>query len=287
MKVSVENLQVLFERYHQTLLNIYLFGDILVKGRVFKSGDAIRKDDVVYFKNCNVSKIEILCQEKIYTILSEEFPAEYRKPSGAVNYLQMDKHLENLQNVNLQSRRKRFLYVIGDYYGIDHSNGKRIIALTHNEKMDYRKWSSMRRYIDKEQKFPYRNSESAIILFVNMTPDAEGNYVERFKKNTDMVAALVTRKKDSNITISPDFVPTEDVITVNNPAQLFDVYRESDARLIIIGETLSDSYRESLLKVKQFDKYVRIMVVPSIDTKNLNHFLTQVKLVYNSNRWEL
>ncbi|MCU0845993.1 MAG: hypothetical protein MUC76_13835, partial [Spirochaetes bacterium] len=83
----------------------------------------------------------------------------------------------------------------------------------------------------------------------------------------------------------PDFIPAEDTISVNDPDNLLDVYRGTNARLIIIGETISDSYKRSLLQVKQYDKFVRMMVVPNINPGDIDHFLKQVKMVYNSDRW--
>jgi len=286
MKVPADKLLHLFKTHKNAVSGVYLFGDVVIKGKHFRSGDSLREEDLRFMVEKNYGEVEILYRDKIYSLLWEEFPGEFRKPYRTMDYISMDRHLETLQSISMQTRRKRNTLVVGDFYGYDSASGKRIIAATHGEMMDYKKWTSMRRSIDKDQHFSYRNSECAIILFVNMTPDADGNYVERFKKNMDLVAAMVTPKRDMNVIIAPDFIPTEDVVSVNDPGRLLDVYRETSARLIIIGESLSESYRDSLLKVKQYDKYVRIMVVPSIDTTNLNHFLSQVKLVYNSNRWE-
>ena len=62
---------------------------------------------------------------------------------------------------------------------------------------------------------------------------------------------------------------------------------EYEAKLIIIGEVLNKSYKDALISVKRYDKYVRMMVIPQIDHTNLDHFFKQVSLVYNSNRWEI
>jgi hypothetical protein len=174
---------------------------------------------------------------------------------------------------------------VGDVYSIDPVSGRRVILFGHNDVLDYRIWNEKKRQVNKEQKFNFRSSECGIILFVNMKPDAETSYVERFRKNTDLVTSIVTRKKDSRVEISPDFIPAEDTISVNDPDNLLNVYMNSNARLIIIGETITEPYKRSLLQVKQYDRFVRMMVVPHINPGEIDHFLMQVKMVYNSDRW--
>jgi pentose-5-phosphate-3-epimerase len=96
---------------------------------------------------------------------------------------------------------------------------------------------------------------------------------------------MVSNRTDYAREIAPDFIPTEDIISVTDPTNLLETYIESNARLIIIGENINESYKQALIKVKRFDKFVRMMVVPSIDHSNLDHFFKQMALVYNSDRW--
>ncbi len=285
MKVELEKLRHLWNNYNEYFLECIYVQDQLVGGKKFRAGEVMRAVDLSFFERNSLCAVDLLYTEKLYSLLSGEFPADFRKPYGQMAFLNMDRHLETLSNISNLTRRRRFLYVIGDVYGSDPVNGKRIILVTHNEELDYRRWNEMKRFINKDEKITYRNSENGIILLVNMKPDADTTYLERFKKNADLVTAIVTRKKDSKVEISPDFIPTEDAHSVNDPDHLLEEYKRTGARLIIIGENITEAYKRALLDVKQYDRFVRMMVVPFINPDEIEHFLMQVKLVYNSDRW--
>jgi hypothetical protein len=285
MKVGLDRLQRLWNNYNEYFLECFYVQDMLVGGKKFRAGETVRAVDLSFFERNGQQSVDILFAEKIYGFLSGEFPAEFRKPYGQMSFIGMDRHLENLNNVSNLARRRRFLYVVGDIYGSDPVNGRRIVLCSHNEELDYKRWNEMKRFINKDEKISYRNSENGIILLVNMKPDADSPFMERFKKNADLVTAIVTRKKESKVEIAPDFLPTEDTHSVNDPSLLLEEYKKTGARLIIIGENITDSYRRALIDLKQYDRFVRMMVVPFINPREIEHFLLQVKMVYNSDRW--
>lgn len=286
MKVPIQKLIALRNAYNINFnLSCLYFENFVAKGKRFYIGDDITISDLQYLENYNYENVEVAFSEKFYNVLSNEFPFEYRKPLGLMDFMEMDRRLELLEKVSSVSKRKRFLYVVGDICGVDPNTSKKIILASHNDVLDYKKWNVMKRYVSKNQKFFYRNSEIGIILFVNLMPGAEGDFINRFRKNTDLVTAIVSTKKDFQVEIAPDFIPTEDVNSVNDPDKLLETYKKTNSRLIIIGENISESYRKALLEVKQYDKFVRMMIVPSIDLRDVAHFLLQVKLVYNADRW--
>ncbi len=285
MRVSLDKLKLLWQNYNVDFLHCRYFDDFRLDGRRFSSFEEIVEGDLIFFEENNFREIEVQFNEKFYSILSHEFPLEYRRPYGSFDFITMDRHLDVLNSVSTLSKRKRFLYVIGDIYGTDSITGRPTIMLRHNDPLDYKKWNEIKRFVVKDQKFYYRNSEYAILIFINMRPDAETAFIERFRKNADLAAAIVTRKRDCNIEIAPDFLPEHDTISVTNPTELLKVYIESHARLIIIGENILETYKRSLIAVKQYDKFARMMVVPEINPRAIDHFLTQVRLVYNSDRW--
>jgi hypothetical protein len=256
-----------------------------VKGKTYNESDQLFIDDIYRFEQVGLETIEIKYDEIVYSMLSTLYPAEYRVPYASADFITIDRKLETLDRVSTLTKRKRYLICIGDIYSYDQHTGKRITVFKHNEVIDYKKWNQVKRLVDKNKRIYYRNSENGIIIFVNLQPHADSSYIERFKKNTDLVSAIVARKKDCKIEISPDFLPTEDVYTVNDPKDLLKFYQQSNARLIIIGETLNDEYRRALLQVREYDKFARMMVVPLIDLRNIDHFLLQVKMVYNADRW--
>lgn len=284
MRIPIDKIKHLLDKYGNEISLRYL-KEIPLQVRTFKADEYINLDDIPHLARAGHKELEIVYTETLYDYLKMEYPSEFRKPYGWIDFISIDRHLEVLEKINVLSKRKRFLSIVGDVYGVDHRTGGRIVVLNHDETLDYRKWNDLKRYIHRDQKFFYRNSENAIILLVNLKSDADGNFIDRFKKNTELITAIVSRKKGSIIGIAPDFLPTEDVVSVTDPDKLLGEYIKSNARLIIIGETLTEGYKKSLLQVRQYDKYVRMMVVPFIDPKSVEHFLMQVKLVYNSDRW--
>ncbi len=283
MKVPINTLRLLFEKYHETL-NVKFLYDLTVKGHSFLSKDLVLEDHLRYLAGYDVKEIDVFFDYHFYEHIASEFPVQYRRPYGSLNFLDMDRHLEILKDVNNASRRKRYIHIIDEIYTTD-SSGKTVPLIQYNEALDYRKWNNIKRDISKHRVISYRNSEVPVILFMDLTMKSKNEYVEHFKRNIDLVSTMVSEKTYKNIVIAPDFIPTEDVISVTDPAQLLEEYIRHNARLIIIGEKLNDSFKDSLLEVKQYDKFVRMLVIPSLDSDDIDDFLHQVKLVYNSERW--
>ncbi len=284
MKVKVRQLIDVKDQHPQFSCRVLL--DVTVKGRKYRNNQELYKDDLVFMDRAGQDSLEIIYDEIVYSYLSTTFPVEFRIPYSSMEFYDIDRHLEELDNINGYTKRKRFLYHIGETYTDDPNSLIPSRVLTHNEPLDYKKWNQVKRNISKNKKIFYRNSENGIIVFVNLQPNVDSNFVGRFKKNTDLVTTLVSRKKDSSVEISPDFIPMEDVISVTNPDDILDVYQKTCARLVIIGESLNDNYKRVLLKVREYDKFARMMVVPTIDLHNVEHLLMQIKMVYNSERWE-
>ncbi|MCP4132585.1 MAG: hypothetical protein GY754_16595 [bacterium] len=285
MKLTLEQIQQVLVNYSGEV-DIKYFFDIRLKGHKFLSSDLILVDHLAVFRKYGLKEIEVFYTISLYEYLSREFPTEFRIPYEYLNFMDMDRKLEALEKVNASTKRKRFLYMIGDIYRNDTKEG-RAIVLRHNEPLTYQKWNAVKPSLNKNDNFQYRNSEVPIIIFVDLTTNAAEDFVVRFKKNTDLISFIVSRKKKHSYKIAPGFVPTEDVVSVTDPATLLDEYIRTNARLIIIGENLNETYKKALIKVKEYDKYVRMMLIPAIDHSNLEHFIHQVKLVYNSDRWSL
>jgi hypothetical protein len=284
MKVTIQHLSHLFQKYGIGL-EVKYFEDVVIKGNCYLSTDLVLSAHVPKLLENDINEIEVFYSPVLYEHLSREFPAEYRKPYGKLRLSEMDKLLEDLRNANIHSKRKRFIRNIGDIYGVDKTAGKRVILLRHNEPLDFKKWNNLKREVDRNQTFLYRNSEVAIIIFVDLKVANQKEYVERFRINTDLISLIVSRGQEQANLPSPDFLATEDVISVTEPETILEEYIRSNARLIIIGEKLDDSYKRALLQVRNYDKFVRLMVVPVLDHRNVQDFFKQVKMVYNYERW--
>ena len=284
MKVTVQQLSQLFDKYGDGV-EIKYFDDIAVSGNTYLSTDLLLPAHLPRLSESHISDLEVFYTPSLYECLSREFPAGFRKPYGKLRLSEMDRLLEELRNANMHSKRKRYIRIVGDIYGIDMNLGKRIILLRHNELLDFKKWNNLKRDIDRNQAFLYRNSEVSIIIFVDLKVSNQRDYIERFKINTDLISLLVSRGQEQANMIAPDFIPTEDVISVTESGVLLEEYIRSNARLIIIGEKLDDFYKRALLQVRNYDRYVRLTVVPVLDHKNIHDFFSQVKMVYIYDRW--
>jgi hypothetical protein len=285
MKLTIDHLARLFEKYADTV-EIRYFNDVKVNDEShFISGDLVLPGHLKLFSERDISELEICYAPAMYELLSREFPIEFRNPYGRAALAQMDRLLENLRNANVQSKRKRYLKMVGDVYGTDSHTGRQAMLLEHDELLDYRKWNNLKRDVDRNHLFLYRNSELSVIIFVNLILGDRKIYIERFKINTDLISLIVTRCREMEHCISPDFNPTEDVVSVTDPSVLMEEYIRTNARLIIIGERLEDADKRALLQIRNYDKFVRLLVVPSLDHRNIKDFLTQVKLVYNYDRY--
>ncbi len=285
MKLTIEQLSHLFDKYGGSI-EIKYFDDILIKESCYLSTDLVLPAHLPRLRENDITEVEVFFTQVLYEYLTQEFPAEFRRPYGRCTMSEMDKLLEDLRDANTQSKRKRYIRWIGEIYGVDKTLGKRIILLRNNEPVDFKKWNNLKRDVDRNQHFSYRNSEVAIIIFVDLKVARQKEYIERFKINTDLISLIVSKSQEPGNVIAPDFIATEDVISVTEPGMLLEEYIRSNARLIIIGEKLDDFYKRSLLQVRNYDKFVRLLVVPSLDHSNSHDFFHQVKLVYNNERWQ-
>ncbi len=285
MKLTLQQLSRLFEK-HGDGIEIKYFDDILINGNCYLSTDLVLPAHLPKLEANELKEIEVFCTPSLYELLSKEFPVEFRKPYGGGRMSEMDKLLEELRDASTQSKRKRYVRMVGEVYGVDPKLGKRIILLRHNEPLDFKKWNNLKREFDRNQVFRYRNSEVAIIIFVDLKVARQKEYIERFKINTDLISLIVARSQEPGNIIAPDFIPTEDVVSVTEPGMLLEEYIRSNARLIIIGEKLDDFYKRALLQVRNYDRFVRLLVVPSIDHGSIHDFFYQVRLVYNNERWQ-
>jgi len=285
MKVTIQQLSHLFAKYGESI-EIKYFDDIVITGNCYLSTDLVLPAHLPRLTESGMTELEVFYTPGLYENLSKEFPVEFRQPYGRLMMSDMDKLLEELRNANSQSKRKRYLRMIGDIYGVDMSLGKRVIHLRHNEPLDFKKWNNLKRVVDRNQLFLYRSSEVAIIIFVDLKVARQKEYIERFKINTDLISLIVSKSQEPGNIIAPDFIPTEDVISVTEPGILLEEYIRSNAKLIIIGEKLNDFYKRALLQVRNYDKFVRLLVLPALDhQRNAHDFFQQVKLVYRNDRW--
>ena len=284
MKIDIDKLITLIKKYPGEFDCTY-GSDIVIKGTKYKKGTDVIINDLNAIAKSENKQLDIYSNITLYEYLIREFPLEYRMPAYRLNFYELDHRLEEFDRVNLKSERKRFIYIIGDYYGTEVKSQKKGIVLRDGDKLNFQKWNSIKDYLDNDQIFFCRNSENGILLFMDLKSDSDVNYTERFNKHADLFTAMVNRPINKVSEISSDFIPHEDINSVTDPHKLLDEYSRKNARMIIIGEDLTDHHKKALLEVKAYDPFVRIMVIPKIDLNNIDHFFLQVKIVYTSDPW--
>jgi hypothetical protein len=284
MKIEIKKLQYIINKYIDEFSCLY-YADITVEGKKFKAGTEVLLLDVNHFAKAGMKELDIRYNVTLYEYLAREFPTDFRKPVRWIDYPTLNRLLEELDMANSQSRRKRFLYVVGDIYRSDRKTAVKEIVLRHDEKLDSQKWKANKIYIDGGEKFFLRNSENGIIIYGNLKSE---EFVDDngLRRKMDLLGMMLTHRYDKKFEISPDFIPNTDIYRVSSPEKLLGEYINTNAKLILIGDTVTTKDKEALIQVKRHDPYVRMMVSPPLNPDNIDHVLLQIKMMYNTDRWE-
>lgn len=287
MNIDILKLQYIIKKHADEFKCLYI-NDTVIDGKKYKAGTEVVLIHITQLLQNGIKELEIEYNVTLYEYLNKEYPIEYRKPVQLFDFATLEQSLIELEHVNTRSKRKRFFYLIGDIYRIL-SDGKTYpseIILHNGEKLDFKKLSSVKRYIENQQKFFIRYSENGIIIFGGA--DIE-NYVDEkdnFQKKIDLIGSMLSHKFDKKFEIFPDFVPNKDIYKVDDPARLTEEYIKTNARLIVFKETLTGAQKEALLQVKRYDPFVRMMVLPPINQNNIGDILLQIKMVYKNDYWK-
>ncbi len=251
---------------------------------VWDKGKVIPKEKISLLKENGVKAIDLYFTQHILEFLCSYCPESYRAPSSIKSFMEIDKIVNTFRSLNRLSNRKRYITFVNEIYE-KHDDFEPVIRF--NEKIDYEKWNSIKRRLKKDIKLPILYSEIGVIIFVDLSREGE-NYINNFKKNADLCTLLTQRKSDfSDFKISPEFNRLTDVWAINEPEKLLDAYMSKNAKLIIVGDKIDNVYKSALLKVKEFDKFARFIVVTDINPHDLRSLLVKIKNAYNANNYTI
>lgn len=284
MIVEIKKLQYLINKYTDEF-NCFYYNDVVIDGKKHKAGTEVLLLDTNQLMASGTKELEVQYNVTLYEYLCREYPVEYRKPVRWVDSGTLERSLVELEQINAQSKRKRFVYIVGDIYRSDGKPSQKEIVLRHGDRLDFAKWKSNKIYIDSGQKFFLRNSEIGIIIFGTIKSEDFADK-DGYRKKLDLIGSMLSHRFDKKFEISPDFIPNKDIYTVVNPGKLAEEYINTNAKIIAISETLTAAHKEALLQVKRYDPFVRMMVLPPLSPDTIDDILLQLKLVYNTDRWK-
>jgi hypothetical protein len=283
MKIDIYKLHKLYDTYHDEF-TCHLYADVVAGGKKLKAGSELLLFDIVQLRKSRVFELDVVYNVTLYEYLNREYPVEFRRPVMWLDYTELEKYLVDMDAANAQSKRKRYLTVVGDVYRGDVKSGGTQAVLRHGDRLDYNKWRVSKMYIDTAQKFFLRTSETGIIVFGALRAEEIAGE-DGYRKKIDLMGAMLDHRNDKKFEIAPDFIPNKDLRIVALPGQLLEEYINNDARLIIIDETITAAQKEALLQVRNYDPFLRLLLAPPLTTQNIEHVLLQIKMMYNTERW--
>ena len=199
----------------------------------------------------------------------------FRSPYGVGHLPRLRERLALLETCNSRSKKRRTLHSAAEVYLTDVEP-----VFSFNQEITAK---MLDRIPVKEQaalRVAYRYSELKILVLLDMRPNG-ADYSKRFYRNTELISALMGKKRPHSVVISPDLIPASDVHTVEDPKKLLSRYQETNARLIIVGDALIPEYTRALVEVKTFDPFARFMLAAKIDLTDLAAFLQTVSSNYH------
>jgi len=289
MQVRIQDALGVFSRFGPQNVPLVFLTDVRLRGdggavKRFPRGTRFDNEVAEVLQQLNISEVDFLYTEKLSLALRRLYPERYRAPFATLSFVELDKSLHALQAINRKSNRRREIVSGMELY---RRNEKKLeVLLEYGQTISAAFWNDLKTRVEKKQRFDIRFSESGIIVFVDLRPEG-GNYLQRFYRNSDLVTSLVGQRSDEHVRIAPDFNGELDVFAVDDPDKLLDTYINRNARLIIIGDELSEDYKVALAKVKGYDPFARFMLATNIDQGHLDSFLIQVKKSYVANNFNI
>ncbi len=288
MKLSLKEAKEVQDAYGKNIKITYIEEFVYEKDGgqgVIENGATYNVEHNKIFEGIGIREINVAFTERLYAALIQLYPEKFRKPYTHKSFLDIDRIMAAFRDFNTKSKRERYIKPCTEIY--EHTNdGKTKVVIEFDMKLTPDKWNQLKSRIgDKNKEIPFRYSECGIIVLVDLTPGGK-DYLKRFYKNTDLITTLVGPQGKGTIN-APDFIGSYDVIQVDDPKKLLQKYQESNARLIIVGDTPDESYAKALKEVKAYDRFARFAITKKVDISKKEEFLKMMSRTYNSDNWDL
>jgi hypothetical protein len=287
MKIKIDEAQRIAEKYGTDEVPILFLSDAYVNTHagVVQISAGMRYDPSQYdlFIDGNVREVEVVFSERLYAKLCVNFPETWRLPVGRLDFINMDRFVEEIDNANSQNKRKRNIISLTEVYKRNPSGHYETI-LKYGEKLDIKSWNQVKVNLNRNASIDYRLDECGIIIYVILNP-SDPNYAQKYMTFTSLITLLVEQKHLQDVTIAPDFYPQTDVFPVTDKESLLKTYGQNNVALVIVGDELSDDYKMSLAQLKMYDKYARMMVIRNPDPTQSKSILNMIRNLYGKKLW--
>ena len=245
--------------------------------------DSLTPENTRYLLSKQIETVDVVYDKTLLSLLIYYYPQRYRVPTTSLNFVDMDKIISAYKEINKKSKRERFLISATEIP--DNKNPGKFL-LEYNEKIDFQKWNDIKTRLDKNIKLDIFYSESGIIILADLSSKQE-NYTQRFLQNTELVSLLVNPPEKMQIKICNSFVGTEDVIRVDDPAQLLPAYSKNNSKLVIFSENMRPDYTKALAQLKEWDRFVRLLMIKNINPREKEKTLQVIKKSYQTDHWDI
>ncbi len=287
MKIKIEEALKIYNKYDNEDIPLIYLSDIHFvldnNAEVISRGSRFTPSHFEMLQKASIKEVPVIFNDRLCAKLVANYPADYKLPINKKNTIEMDRLIDTLETSNTGTKRKRSIISLSEVYKKNADDTYEPI-LNYGERLHYKRWNDVKVNLNRNTLIDYRYDEGGIIVFFLLNA-SDPFYAQKFMKFTDLVSMIV-ESKSAGINISPDFNPELDVYTVNDKVKLLEVYSDSRATLIIIGEDLNDDYKRSLNQVKSYDKFVKMMVIKNPDPKQRSSILNSVKNIYGQKLWE-
>lgn len=287
MKIKVEEAQRICEKYGRDEVPILMLGDVYLRSNanVLQLTQGMQYDPSQYdlFLSSGVKEIDVVYNERLCAKLIHTYPGVYRQPVGRKSMIELDRLIDELESANAVSKRKRYVVALNEIYK-KNSSGVQEAVVEYGERLHFKRWNDIKFVLNRNTILDYRIDEGGILIFFLLS-SSDPQYAQKFMRYTDLVSMIV-ESKNAGVDIAPDFNPETDVHTVTDRLKLLEVYNDTRASLIIVGEELNEEYKTALAQVKSFDRYVRLMLIKNPEGQQKMEILAKIKAVYGQKLWQ-
>ncbi len=247
---------------------------------VLTSGQRITPFEIDLLQKNRVNRMDVKFSRRLLAALHTLKPNDFLLPTQVTSPADF---LQEIRFIDFANQHSRYQRQVVSCMEEDGANGE--VILRYNEPIDLKKWNRIRANWPEGRPIAFRHSEHKILLFLNLRLIAKAD-TPRFTHNIKIVETLAYK-----LHAYPEFTNLtklsfeRDILIVDDPEVLLDVYRRSDVRLILIGDGIDTTFRDALIRIKKYDPYARFMLAKNVDPKDEGVFLLAVEGNYTRDNW--